>query len=75
MMGSNICSLPMIVEMLNRQNRAFMRRPFREVHSDYQLAKSSLAQAKAENDEASISFYQVACHNLEVELKSFEEAH
>ncbi len=39
----------MIVEMLNRQNRAFMRRPFREVHSDYLLAKSSLAQAKAEN--------------------------
>ena len=72
MMGSNIGSLPMIVEMLNRQNHAFMRRPFREVHSDYQLAKSSLAQAKAENDEASISFYQVACRNLEEELKSFE---
>jgi hypothetical protein len=72
-MGSNIGSLPMIVEMLNRQNRAFMRRPFREVHSDYQLAKTSLTNARAEDDDASISFYQVACRNLEEELKSFDE--
>ncbi len=74
MMGSSIGSLPMILEMMNRQNRAFMHRSFRDVHSDYQLAKSSLATAKAENDQASISFYQVACRNLEDELKAFEEA-
>ncbi len=67
-------SLLMIIDMMNKQNRAFMRRPFREVHSDYQLAKSALANARNENDQASISFYQIACHNLEEELKSFEQA-
>jgi hypothetical protein len=43
------------------------------VHSDYQIAKTSLANAKKENDDTSISFYQVACRNLEEELMSFEE--
>ena len=71
-MGSGIGSLPMILEMMNKQNRAFMRHSFRDVHSDYQLAKSSLATAKTEMDQASISFYEVACRNLEDELKSYE---
>ena len=71
-MGSNMGSLPLIIDMMNKQNRVFMRRSFRDVHSDYQLAKSALATAKAENDDGSISFYQVACHKLEEELKSFE---
>ncbi len=65
-MGSNKGSLP-------KQNCAFMCRSHNDVHSDYQLAKSGLATAKAESDEDSISSYRVACHNLEEELKSFEE--
>ncbi len=72
-MGSNMGSLPLIVEMMNKQTRAFMRRSFRDVHNNYQLAKSALANAKAENDDASISFYPIACRNLEEELRSFEE--
>jgi hypothetical protein len=45
---------------------------FRDIHSDYQLTEASLATAKAENDQASISFYKVACHNLEEKLKAYE---
>ncbi len=71
--GSNMGSLLLIVEMMNNQTRTFMRQSFRDVHNDYQLAKSALANAKAENDDASISFYQVSCCNLEEELRSFEE--
>jgi hypothetical protein len=61
-MGSYMGSLPLIVEMVNKH----------DVHTDYQLAKSAVANANAENDDASISFCQIACHNLEEELKSFE---
>ncbi len=73
-MESSIGSLPMILEMTNRQNHFFMCRSFCDLHSDYQLAKTSLATAKAENDQASISFYRGACCNLEKDLKAFEEA-
>ncbi len=71
-MGSNMGSLPLVVEMMNKQTLAFMRQPFCDVHTDYQIAKSALANAKSENDDASISFDQTACCNLEEELKSFD---
>lgn len=53
-MGSNMCSLPMIIGTMNKQNRSFMQRPFRDVPSVYQLAKSALANAKTENNQTSI---------------------
>jgi hypothetical protein len=73
-MGSSLSSLPVIIEMMSKQNHALMRRSFRKVHSDYQLAKSALANTKNENDQGSISFYQIACCNLEEEMKSFGDA-
>jgi hypothetical protein len=51
-----------------------MRCLFREVHSDYQLAKSVFANAKNKNEKGSISFYQIVCCNLEQEMKSFGDA-
>jgi hypothetical protein len=73
-MGSSIGTLPAIMEMMNKQNRALMRRSFREVHFYYQLAKSALDNARIENDLDSISFYEIACCNLKDEMKSFRDA-
>ncbi len=41
-----------------------------EVNNDYKLSKAELAAARAENDQGSIAIYELACHNLEEELKS-----
>jgi hypothetical protein len=42
---------------------------FLEVNNNYKLSKAELATARAENDEASIAFYELACKNVEDELK------
>lgn len=73
-MGSSVSSLPAIMDMMHKQNQALLRRSFREVHSDYQLAKAALAKATSENDQGSITFYRIACRNIEEEMRAFENA-
>jgi hypothetical protein len=45
-----------------------------EVNNDYKLSKTELATARAQSDEGSIAFYELACQNLKEELKSFASA-
>jgi hypothetical protein len=70
-MGTGLGDLPALLDMMNKNTRAMMRRSFIEVNNDYKLSKAELATARAENDEGSISFYEIACRNLEEELKSY----
>ncbi len=70
-MGTGLGDLPVFLDMMNKNTRQLMRRSFIEVNKDYKLSKSELATARAQNDEGGIAFYELACHNLEEELKSF----
>jgi hypothetical protein len=60
-----------VLDMMNRNTRQLMRRSFMKINKEYKLSKAELAAAKAENDEGSIAFYEIACCNLEEELKSY----
>jgi hypothetical protein len=73
-MGSSVSSLPAIMDMLHKQNQALLRCSFHEVHSDYQLAKAALTKTTSENDQGSITFYRIACCNMEEEMRAFEDA-
>jgi len=57
--------------MMQKNTRAMVRRSFMEINNEYKLSKAELATARVENDEGSISFYELACRNLEEELKSY----
>jgi len=73
-MGSSVNSLPVILDMLHKQNQVILCHSFCKVHSNYQLAKAALAKATSENDQGSIYFYRIACRNMEEEMKAFEDA-
>ncbi len=70
-MGTGLGDLPVLLDMMNRNTRQLMRRSFMEINKEYKLSKAELATAKAEKDEGSIAFYEIACRNLEEELKSY----
>ncbi len=69
-MGTGLGDLPVLLDMMNKNTRSLIRRPFFYLNNDYKLSKAELVTARAENDEASIAFYELACKNLEDELKS-----
>jgi hypothetical protein len=70
-MRTGLGDLPVLLEMMQKNTRAMMRRSFTEINNEYKLSKAELATARAENDEGGISFYELACRNLEEELKSY----
>ncbi len=70
-MGTGLGDLPVLLEMMQKNTRAMMRQSFTEINNEYKLSKAELATARSENDEGSISFYELACRNLEEELRSY----
>ncbi len=70
-MGTILADIPVFMDMMNKNTRALVRRSFMEINNDYKFSKSELTTARAQNNEGSIAFYELACHNLEEELKFF----
>ncbi len=58
-----------LMEIMNRNTRVMLRRPFGKVQRDY---KASLQSAKDDNNESRIMFYEMALCNLFKELQSMD---
>jgi hypothetical protein len=61
-----------LMELMNNNTRAILRRPFAEVQRDYEAAMVSLERAKDDDDDSRTMFYELAVRNLFKELQSMD---
>ena len=64
--------ISVLLEMMNNNTKAMLRRPFAEVQRDYEAAMLSLQKAKDEDDASRVMFYEIAVRNLFKELQSLD---
>ncbi len=64
--------ISVLLEMMNNNTKAMLRRPFAEVQRDYEAAMLSLQKAKDEDDASRVMFYEIAVCNLFKELQSLD---
>jgi hypothetical protein len=61
-----------LMEMMNNNTKAILRRPFAEVQRDYEAALVSLDTARSQDDDSRVMFYELAVRNLFKELQSMD---
>ena len=61
-----------LVEVMNQNTRAILRRPFAEVQRDYEASMLALERAKEGNDDSRVMFYELAVRNLFKELQAMD---
>jgi hypothetical protein len=61
-----------LVDVMNQNTRAILRRPFAEVQRDYEVSMLALERAKDDNDDSRVMFYELAVRNLFKELQSMD---
>ncbi len=62
-----------LLEIMNNNTKAILRRPFAEVQRDYEAAMVLLEKAKDDDDDSRVMFYEIAVCNLFKELQSMDE--
>ncbi len=70
--GHSFGDISSLLEMMNNNTRAILRRPFAEVQRDYEAAMASLDKAKDEDDDSRVMFYEIVVRNLFKELQSMD---
>jgi hypothetical protein len=70
--GRSFGDISSLMEMMNNNTKAMLRRPFAEVQRDYEAAMVSLDTARSQDDESRIMFYELAVRNLFKELQSMD---
>jgi hypothetical protein len=62
--------LSSLFDTMQRNNRTLLQWSFRDIQTDYESSLASLDRARSDNDDAHVSFYEMACHNLLEELRA-----
>ncbi len=70
--GRSFGDISSLMEMMNNNTKAILRRPFAEVQRDYEAAMASLDTARSQDDDSRVMFYELAVHNLFKELQSMD---